>query len=76
MSTMTPERARAILIAIPTTQLSATRIRSDVEYIETEFVRVREDGLQRVRLDGDYTADELEALAMWMRDPGAVGGAS
>ncbi|MFM0158528.1 MULTISPECIES: hypothetical protein [Paraburkholderia] len=74
MSTMTPEQARAILIAIPNTKLSATSIRSQLEYIDTD-VEVREDGLQRVRLDGYFTADELEALAVWMRDPDTVGSA-
>jgi hypothetical protein len=74
MSAMTPERARAILNAIPDTKLSATGIRSTLEYINTE-VEEREDGLRRVLLDGYFTADELEALAVWMRDPDAVGGA-
>ena len=74
MSTMTPERARAILLAIPNTKLSAASIRGQREYIESD-VEVRDDGLQRVRLDGYFTADELEALAAWMRDPNAVGSA-
>ncbi|WP_157649215.1 hypothetical protein [Burkholderia ubonensis] len=74
MSTMTPEQARAILLAIPSTELSATHIRSRLEYIESEG-EVREDGLRRIQLDGYFTADELEALAVWMRNPDAVGSA-
>jgi hypothetical protein len=75
MSAMTPQQARAILIALPTTELSATDIRSDTEYI-TSRVGEQEDGQQRIRLDGEFTADELEAIAVWMRNPEAVGGVS
>lgn len=71
MSTMTPERAKAILLAIPETKLSATCISSPVEYIDTQ-VKDRDDGLRQIHLDGYFTADELEALAVWMRDPVAV----
>lgn len=71
---MTPEQARAILLDIPGTELSATHIRSPLEYIESEG-EVREDGLRRIQLDGYFTADELEALAAWMRNPDAVGSA-
>jgi len=74
MSTKTPERAKAILIAIPNTKVTGTSVCGELEYIRTD-IEVREDSRQRVRLDGDFTADELEALALWMRDPVAVGSA-
>lgn len=31
-------------------------------------------GENLVALDGDFTADELEAIAIWMRDPKGVTG--
>lgn len=33
-------------------------------------------GDTQVTLDGNFTADELEAIAMWLRDPAAVTGAN
>lgn len=74
MSTMTPKRARVILSAIPDTTVSTTSIRGELQYINTD-IGEQEDGRQRVQLDGFFTADELEALAAWMRDPDAVGSA-
>jgi hypothetical protein len=75
MSTMTPEQAKAILIAMPTIKLAADSIRNDLEYINT-VIGEQDDGRQRVQLDGYFTADELEALAVWMRNPRAVASAS
>ncbi|MBN3744815.1 hypothetical protein G3N96_05110 [Burkholderia sp. Se-20373] len=75
MSTMTPDQAKAILLAMPTIMLTADSIRNNLEYIDTD-IGEQEDGRQRIQLDGYFTADELEALAMWMRDPDAVAGAS
>jgi len=67
MSVMPLEQAKEILNAIPSTKVTNANIRGGLEYIKTD-VEVREDGLRRVQLDGFFTANKLEALAVWMRD--------
>ena len=40
-------------------------------YGHAGFLNVK-NGDARASLDGEFTADELEAIACWMRDPTAV----
>jgi hypothetical protein len=73
-----PRKPLFVCVALSAVFLSAcgdNDIRNDLEYINT-VVGEQDDGRQRIRLDGLFTADELEALAVWMRDPAAVDSAS
>lgn len=70
---MTPKRARQVLVAMPETVLNEVALRNSLEMIDVTVGKVdEEDGLFKARMDGYFTAEQLEAIAAWMRDPTGV----
>ena len=69
---MTPDKARAVLTAMPDTTLTETRLTNSLELMDSEIGENQDGEARRIQLDGFFTADQLEAIAIWMRDPGSV----
>lgn len=71
MAEMTEERARAILgVAIPTGERAEKYPGLDnLMHPRYEYLSYRE-GDPTATLDGEYTPDQLEAIAFWMRRHG------
>ena len=65
---MTPTRAHKILLAWGLTTCSPVELHDLAVYVSVWADR------KLAILDGGFTADELEAVATWMRDPVAVMG--
>lgn len=73
MPEMLPTRAREVLLGMPDTKLSGQRLTNSLNIIESDIGDLGEGGT-KIQLDGFFTADQLEAIAAWMRDPTAVSG--
>ncbi len=70
---LTPKRAREVLVAMPDTLISESELENSLDMIDLKVGKVDEDdGLFKARMDGHFTADQLEAIATWMRDPQGV----
>lgn len=63
---MEPKRAKEVLEGMNLEVFTAVSVASIDEYFRAE------DGDEKTVIDGRFTADQLEAIATWMRDPDGV----
>jgi hypothetical protein len=65
---MTPKQAKEILLGMLHMQVDEKGIRCVVPWVSYQ----QGGDYTEACLDGDFTADQLEAVATWMRDPKGV----
>lgn len=74
MNAMTADQARLVLQGMQASELSAERLAIALDYVESEIGDNQGEGARKLRLDGYFNADQLEAMAFWLRNPSAVSG--